>query len=124
VRIATDLDAVSRERPTSRDQAITQRWKMSVGAERGSGLDGFSRLDWPASEALAHAERMHNAGSRENSRLSWSAAEVVREARRARAEAMGHWFRSLLHELKQMFAAGVPAPVQMMRAASKATRRQ
>jgi hypothetical protein len=123
VRIATDLHAVSRERSTSWDRAITQRWKMSIGAQRGNGLDGFSRLDWPASEVLGHAERMQNAVSRANSPLNWDAAEVLREARRARAEAMAGWCRSLLQELKQIVAAALPAPVQMRAAVSKTTRR-
>ena len=97
---------------------------MNVDAGRNSGLDGFSRLDWPASEVLRDAGRTRNGASGGNLRLDWSAAEVLREARRARGEAMGHWFRSLLHELRQMVLAGLSTPAQTRAVVVRATRRR
>jgi hypothetical protein len=97
---------------------------MKVGAGSGGGLDGFSRLDWPASELLKDIERAQNPASGENSRLDCKASELLREARRARAEAMHRWCQSLLHELRQMVSASLPVPRQRRAEAGDAGRRR
>ena len=73
---------------------------MKVGAEFGSGHDGFCRLDWPASELLGNSEWAQNRASGEKFLFHRATSEVLREARRARADAMRHWWQSLLHRLR------------------------
>jgi hypothetical protein len=96
---------------------------MKVGADHRTGLDGFSRLDWPASEFLSHAGTARRRTSDEVAQLNWAASEILREARRARAEAVRRWCRSLLHELKQLVSGGLSVLAQARLPAAGASRR-
>jgi hypothetical protein len=125
VRIVTDPNHRF-ARPSGRVPGLGRSWrdqKMKLRAESGSGRDGFSRLDWPASELLRVSERTHSPAPGENSRLSYDAFEVLREARRARAEAMGSLCRSLLNALRRMVSDGLSALAQPRAVAGEASRR-
>jgi hypothetical protein len=113
VRIATDLSPPWRDCLVSLlgRGAVSRGEKMKVGAE-SSGLEGFSRLDWPASELLSDAGRMRNPVSGENFRSDCEASALLREAHRARAEALRRWCQSLLHELRRIASASLAAPLQ------------